>query len=1330
MRKVRKIGPKEGRLININYERMVKMVKRGIIGTLFGLILVVVAFGFVGSILLDSGFSWSCHCTNPRANGGCGSGCSFSGVTCGPGEIQWCGSGGPCKPLVNTPCYSQCKDLLKTGGLCHCGNYVWPTTTIPGTTTTVCDPCTTTTICDPCSTTTTKPYCDGADLMNDPDNCGWCEHECPEGYWCSKGFCVGDIPKPTTTIFCNGADLRTDELNCGWCGNKCPKDYMCVDGFCVGDIPPPNTAPYCDGADLRTDELNCGWCGNKCPPDYYCSNGFCMQDFVSDKCAPRTIVSENFTVGVPGAWQFNQSGGRVEFSESGTYLLMASNGVDNEFPLVGRSDAFSGISQKEGYYFEVRFQYPQIRERASGIYLGTYSPFSAYTKMPDGVGSFDRENVLFIKADSVSGIMNITAFGGPVYYQPYDTDWHVVRLESVSNYYKVYIDGKIYSAGTATTRPVMLWFGNYTYYNTLADWSTLRIDYVKTGTLCESPCSGDYMSDSFNCGWCGNICPTGYSCSRGFCVEPLKTTTTVKPTDSTCLTPTQWGQRESCCDGTDNNQNNLIDARDPSCNVDKMYGWGINEACYGTEHPYRTAIRTESGYFRCPDGTQKMRLYVKAVTESSDKLSIFDGNRGNQMVGVLESNFNRGQYGWTEYYPTSRVKLVFNSDGIAPNWGFDVAKVECYNGYNYSIPPCDSYLCSLKSGNYCNGPVTEYRNYFCSEGVCKHSVSSSAQKSGSCGVYGMTVETDKDSYRDGEEVRVRGKVSNIACPTKYAADVYVEVSTRFGKWNTYTDFAGNYYVSMFNVPAGDHEVLVRAFSEPTGPIFAYGGKWFSKSSEGLKVTIQAVPMTVLAGEKIRITGKVTEQTVPVRQAAVDLRMPWGKEILYTNTFGEYSTDIWTTSWYGNSNVTAYANTGDKAGSASTMITVNPAGNGSEIFTLDAPAIVKPNTLFSAGGKWFIDGVPASEPFILTFGDSRKTARPSEGYYNVTLLSPPTETCTFVIARNLSKQVCTRKHDSMTLSIGYEEATDRLYFEGKYEDGEPVNGTLAYSVGSERYRYERMASGLYETTRDFPAGRSVVYANLNDGRLYASTTKEIVVFGEPGTTVPTTEYPDDEPTPSTIIPTTIQVDSSSLVKATAPLEVIVYRFEEETFAVTIENKDSVERQALVVFGSESAVVRMGPGASAQASFSVPGEGASEKVVPVRVESLGKTVFAKNVKVYVKDFGIIWPRVVFYKGSVSIPYLLTGRTSGAVVNDSLENENGTILVSSSAVSDLPSNGTVSAVLEKGEYTVCANATNTRGNLIIDDCAQVTVKEGMGLSVWFIVAIGVAAVALFFF
>jgi hypothetical protein len=840
-----------------------------------------------------------------------------------------------------------------------------------------------------------------------------------------------------------------------------------------------------------------------------------------------------------------------------------------------------------------------------------------------------------------------------------------------------------------------------------------------TTTTSPSGCSSNVSIDRFNCGYCGHVCPTDYFCKDGMCERDFFTTTT---SYSGCQTPLQYGRPEICCDNADNDNDGLIDAADPSCGRDVTFQSGVSDICYGTAHEYSSPLHTESGYFICPYGTDKMRFYLKAISEKSDSLMVYDGDHQNSLMAVLPSNFNKGQYDWTAYYPTSKVKFVFNSDPAAANYGFDVGKIECYNGtmevWNMS---CDSTFCDSRSGYYCNGPVSERRAYFCSEGMCKYTVTGTREASGTCGVYGMTIETDKYSYLPGEQVKIRGNVNNVACAQKFSSDTFVEISTSFGRWTTYTDYSGEYFLPLWSVPAGSYEITAKAYDAPGGNVIAYASKWIIREANEFKVTIQATPMSVLSGEKSEIYGKVTDRGMPVSGATVELRAPWATYILTTNGLGEYSAETWT-GWIGNNNITAYAQKDGAKGWASTILSVKSAGNGSEQFTLSAPSIAKPNSVFNAGGSWFVDGVGMNEPFIISFRDTRKTVTPVNGRYNTTLPAPGIEGCWLITARAATTQTCVRVHTRIDLTI--ERSGENLIFKGAYEDGTPVSGSFSYAIDSGRYVYERMDKGIFTKGQYFAPGRHAVWANLNDGYLYTGATKEFdISSGAATTTVAPAAGQGSSPT------TTVAPSANQKITASAPERVELFRWEEKTMAVTVRNTGNAEGKAEVTFGDEKITLTIPAGESRDAEFNVVGT--ENKEIPLTVISLGNAILNRKVKVIVWEFGINWPKNTFYKGDIAIPYQLVGETTGAVVNESLTEEiNGTMLLLSTGISDLPNNGTMSIGLPVGQYWACVNTTNSQGRLIIDGCQEIVVKEGLARSWWFIGAIGGAAILLLLF
>ncbi|MBI5479447.1 MAG: lamin tail domain-containing protein [Deltaproteobacteria bacterium] len=142
--------------------------------------------------------------------------------------------------------------------------------------------------------------CDGQtdetfDFVNDPANCGECNHSCAlpgTQVACVSGGCqiVGCLAgyydlnggtdgceyhcatNPPSVEVCNhkdddcdgqtdeGYDTLTDPNNCGDCGIKCGSSQICCAGTCVVN-----------------DEVNCGYCGRACGVGVSCYGGSCIE---------------------------------------------------------------------------------------------------------------------------------------------------------------------------------------------------------------------------------------------------------------------------------------------------------------------------------------------------------------------------------------------------------------------------------------------------------------------------------------------------------------------------------------------------------------------------------------------------------------------------------------------------------------------------------------------------------------------------------------------------------------------------------------------------------------------------------------------------------------------------------------------------------------------------------------------------------------------------------------------------------------------------------------------------------------------------------------------
>jgi len=117
-------------------------------------------------------------------------------------------------------------------------------------------------------------YACSTDLSSDPANCGACGNTCGAGASAHhfKAGCTNGVCQPLCEAGysdCNGipddgceSNPKTDPNNCGICGNQCPDGVACIGGTC--GCPPGMTE--CNGTcvDLTSDDANCGTCGFAC----------------------------------------------------------------------------------------------------------------------------------------------------------------------------------------------------------------------------------------------------------------------------------------------------------------------------------------------------------------------------------------------------------------------------------------------------------------------------------------------------------------------------------------------------------------------------------------------------------------------------------------------------------------------------------------------------------------------------------------------------------------------------------------------------------------------------------------------------------------------------------------------------------------------------------------------------------------------------------------------------------------------------------------------------------------------------------------------------------
>ncbi len=151
-------------------------------------------------------------------------------------------------------------------------------------------------------------YC--ADLANDREHCGHCDHNCGVGTQCVHGVCK-PLPCATGQTLCRDTcvDLRSDEQACGGCTDyfPVPRDVGgearvwsddtgtvaadCSSGHCVCDVwsGPPDLCgtgnrTFC--ANFQKDRDNCGGCGQTCAREEHCVAGSCEPE-----CGPGLAFS-------------------------------------------------------------------------------------------------------------------------------------------------------------------------------------------------------------------------------------------------------------------------------------------------------------------------------------------------------------------------------------------------------------------------------------------------------------------------------------------------------------------------------------------------------------------------------------------------------------------------------------------------------------------------------------------------------------------------------------------------------------------------------------------------------------------------------------------------------------------------------------------------------------------------------------------------------------------------------------------------------------------------------------------------------------------------------
>jgi hypothetical protein len=309
----------------------------------------------------------------------------------------------------------------------------------------------------------------------------------PRGYTCAPG-----------QILCDDVcvDPGSDAQNCGWCGNACGDNAICVGGappwcYCGLD------QEICGGAcvDVKSDPQNCGECGRICGPTQVCVEGTCLDDCLppSVDCGGECVDTLTNPFHCGGCFQPCDGGACLEGSCQADCVSLfpaAYGGMCNALDQCGcgPGDRCDGVPSVYDPFAEKCRPAGRVDEGGECI-EGTGDPSTACQA---GLGCFTlRSGIRGEPAGDDPGF----AFGSCLRWCRHGdeascpTPGAHCALLAAQDVYGVCL-GEV---------------GSEECNGIDDDWDEMVDDL-------------DSSNDPYNCGFCGNVCSEGQTCSWGMCV--------------------------------------------------------------------------------------------------------------------------------------------------------------------------------------------------------------------------------------------------------------------------------------------------------------------------------------------------------------------------------------------------------------------------------------------------------------------------------------------------------------------------------------------------------------------------------------------------------------------------------------------------------------------------------------------------------------------------------------------------------------------------------------------------------------------------------------------